>query len=69
MVEGTFLTWVRSARVKQVLLAHYEPMLKNIPSTGSSSFPTGCSKVVPLLEFFFVCASVVVFVAFVLSLF
>ena len=34
-----------------------------------SIFSTDCSKAVPLLQFFFVCASVVSYVAFVLSLF
>ena len=38
-------------------------------SLSPSSFPSDRSKAVPLLQFFFACASVVSFVAFVLPLF
>ena len=38
------------------------------PRLPTSSFPTYRSKAVPLLQFIFVCASVVSYVAFVLSL-
>ena len=39
------------------------------PHTHGNNFPTDRSKAVPLLLFFFVCASVVSYVALVLSLF
>ena len=45
------------------------PIPHNPTLTPINSFPTGHSKTVPLLQFFFVCASVVSYVAFVLSLF
>ena len=35
----------------------------------ASSFPSDCSKMVPLLQFIFVCASVILNVAFMLFLF
>ena len=38
------------------------------PTPTPSSFPADCSKAVPLLQFFFVCALVVPYVVIVLSL-
>ena len=50
--------------VKLTTLWTTGPRLKRLPS----SFPTNCSKAVPLLQFFFACASVVSYEAFVFFL-